>query len=113
MLPEEVHSRREEFSFVDVRQDYEFEAGHVEGSVHITLQELPARVDEVDTSRPVVITCQIGQRSGLAAEFLRSRGVDAHNLEGGLEAWVKNGYPLVASQQGGRVVDGWAEQLEW
>ena len=112
MLPKEVHAKRDEYSFLDVRKDYEFEAGHVDGSVHITLQELPERVDEVDTSRPVVVTCQVGQRSRLAAEFLRSRGIDAHNLEGGLEAWVQEGFPLVGSGQG-KVVDGWAEELEW
>jgi rhodanese-related sulfurtransferase len=86
----------------------------VEGAVHINLQELPARFLELDAEVPIIVTCQIGQRSGIATEFLREHGYDAHNLEGGLERWVKEGLPLeAASGQAGGVVDGWAETLEW
>ena len=100
--------------FIDVRKDYEFDAGHVDGAIHITLQELPARYVELERDRPVVVTCQIGQRSEIAARFLRDHGYDAHNLEGGLERWVKEGLPLAAgSGEAGAVVDGWAETLEW
>ena len=112
MLPKEVREKRDEYSFLDVRKEYEFQAGHIDGAVHITLQELPARFGELDTSRPVVVTCQVGQRSGLAAQFLASQGIEAYNLEGGLEAWVREGYPLVGESRG-RVADGWAEDLEW
>jgi rhodanese-related sulfurtransferase len=100
--------------FIDVRKAFEWDAGHVEGAVHITLQELPARVAELDAALPIVVTCQIGQRSGIAAEFLRQQGYDAHNLEGGVERWVGEGLPLVAADgSGGRVVDGRAETLAW
>ncbi len=99
--------------FIDVRKTYEWDAGHIEGAVHITLQEVPGRFEELDSSRPVIVTCQVGQRSALAANFLRQQGFDAHNLEGGLEAWVQEGLPLVGSEDdSGDVVAGRPETLD-
>jgi rhodanese-related sulfurtransferase len=112
--PRDAYTNREQYQFIDVRQAYEFEAGHVDGAVHITLQEVPARYEELDRGRPVVVTCQVGQRSALAAEFLSHKGFAAHNLEGGLDSWVNEGLPLVASEGArGDVVDGYAETLDW
>ena len=67
----DAYGHRERYQFVDVRQTHEFEAGHVEGALHMTLQEVPTRYEELDRRRPVVVTCQVGQRSALAAEWLR------------------------------------------
>jgi rhodanese-related sulfurtransferase len=114
MDPRDAHTRRERYQFIDVRKAYEFEAGHVEGAVHMTLQEVPARYEELNRDRPVVVTCQVGQRSALAAEFLADKGFTAHNLEGGLESWVEEGLPLEASEGvSGNLVDGYAETLDW
>jgi rhodanese-related sulfurtransferase len=114
MDPTTAHELLSQVQVIDVRKAYEWEAGHVEGAVHITLQELPARVVELDVEIPVIVTCQIGQRSGIATKFLRERGYDAHNLDGGLERWVEEGFALVSAAEGvGAVVDGWAETLEW
>jgi rhodanese-related sulfurtransferase len=114
MNPRDAYEGRDRYQFIDVRKAYEFESGHVEGAVHMTLQEVPVRFDELDRDRPVVVTCQVGQRSALAAEFLRHKGFTAHNLEGGLDLWIDEGLPLMAS--GGaraEVVDGYAEALDW
>jgi len=98
--------------FLDVRRDHEFAAGHVAGAVHIILQEVPLRYGELPGDRPVIVTCQVGQRSGLATEFLRARGIDAHNLEGGLKLWLSQGFPLVSDGDGpGGVIDGRYEDL--
>lgn len=114
MQPTEAFRLLDHARFIDVRKSFEYDAGHVPGASHITLQEVPARYGELDISRPVVVTCQIGQRGGLAAEFLRERGYDAHNLDGGVEAWVEQGFSLVTEDGApGRVVDGVAELLEW
>ena len=110
----DAYSNRERYQFLDVRQTHEFEVGHVEGAVHITLQEVRTRYEELDRRRPVVVTCQVGQRSALAAEFLTAKGFTAHNLDGGLESWGDEGLPLVASERAaGDVVDGHAETLHW
>ena len=98
---------------LDVREYYEWAAGHLKGAVHIPLRMLPHRFEELDQERPVLVTCQIGQRSGIAADFLRARGFDAHNLEGGVEVWIAEGLPLVdVQEEPGAVVDGWAQTLD-
>ena len=76
---------------VDVRQDYEWQAGHVEGAKHIPLEQLPARANEVDAGRPVVFQCRTGARSSFATAAFREAGYDAYNMAGGLEAWVEQG----------------------
>lgn len=103
----------ERMQIVDVREYYEWIAGHLESSGHIPLRHLPARSAEISADRPVLLVCQVGQRSALATEFLRKRGYDAHNLEGGVEAWVAAGFSLVGEHQGpGAVVDGWAQTID-
>lgn len=114
MQPNVAYERRAEFQFLDVRESYEFDAGHIDGAIHVPLRRLPERIDVLDSERPVVVACQIGQRSDIAARFLRDRGFDAHNLEGGMTLWAEQGLPFVTSAgTGGEVVDGWAQTLEW
>ncbi|MCA1705655.1 MAG: rhodanese-like domain-containing protein [Actinobacteria bacterium] len=113
MLPDEAWSIRESVHFIDVREFYEFDAGHIEGATHIPLRTLPGRFEDLDRDRPVIVACQIGQRSALAADFLRERGFDAHNLEGGMTLWAAQGLPFVSNLgDEGQVVDGWAQPLE-
>jgi rhodanese-related sulfurtransferase len=80
---------------VDVRQDYEWEAGRIDGAIHIPLEELPGRAAELDRERPVVFQCRTGSRSSFAAQAFGEAGFDAYNLAGGLEAWVAAGKPIV------------------
>lgn len=82
---------------VDVRQDDEWSAGHLERAVHIPLDRLAAERHFVDRSRPVVTVCRTGVRSQTAAELLREAGIDAESLDGGLRAWVDAGHRLVDS----------------
>ena len=79
---------------VDVRQDYEWDAGHIEGAVHIPLEQLPGRTAELDRDRPVVFQCRTGSRSGFATQAFREAGFEAYNLAGGIEAWVEGGRPI-------------------
>jgi rhodanese-related sulfurtransferase len=68
-------------SVVDVRSPEEFRGGHAEGSVNIPLQEIQRRVDEIrNLKTPVVLCCASGGRSGQANAWLRSVGVDCHNI---------------------------------
>jgi rhodanese-related sulfurtransferase len=84
---------------LDVREPAEWEAGHVEGSVHVPLMELQQRYAEVPellTAAQTLVVCRSGNRSAYAAAFLLEQGLDAVNLEGGLLAWHASGRPLVA-----------------
>jgi rhodanese-related sulfurtransferase len=79
---------------IDVREDDEWEAGHVEDSLHIPLMTLGERYDEVGSGQMLVV-CRSGHRSEQAAAYLIDQGFDAVNLEGGLQAWHAAGRPLV------------------
>ena len=79
---------------VDVREQQEWEAGHVDGSLWIPLGELQARAGELPRDRPLVIVCRTGARSGYAADALVAAGYDASNLAGGLFAWTAAALPL-------------------
>jgi rhodanese-related sulfurtransferase len=97
---------------IDVRTPYEWAAGRIEGSLHIPLDQLPERVDEIDREPTTVVVCQIGQRSYMAAMYLRGLGMDAHNLDGGLERWVSEGRGLTTEGTPGTIVDGMGQILE-
>jgi rhodanese-related sulfurtransferase len=83
-----------EAQLVDVRQDFEWEAGRIPGAVHIPLDSLPARAGELDRERPVIFGCRTGARSSMATEAFRASGFDAFNLSGGMDAWVENGLDI-------------------
>lgn len=81
-----------EWMLLDVRTDPEWADGRIEGSIHIPLDQLMSRVDEV--SDKVVCICAVGGRSAQATAYLNSLGRDAVNLEGGIQAWAAAARPL-------------------
>jgi rhodanese-related sulfurtransferase len=97
--PQGVFGRRDEVQIVDVREPYEWEAGRIEGSAHIPLNQLMAGAgQDLDPDRPVVAVCRVGNRSELAKLMLQARGFEAYNMEGGLEAWDRAGLPLTGPE---------------
>ena len=94
--PAEVATKADagEIELIDVRRDYEHEAGHVAGSRHIEMNELTAAADSIPKDRPVVFYCRGGSRSAMAAEAFSQAGFDAHNMVGGITAWVAQELPL-------------------
>jgi rhodanese-related sulfurtransferase len=102
--PQQVVERLAEVQLIDVRELDEWEAGRIEGARHIPMSELGARLDEIDEGLPVVAVCRSGARSGRVVDVLRSRGYDAENLDGGMQAWEQAGLPFAAPSGGpGRV----------
>jgi rhodanese-related sulfurtransferase len=88
---------------LDVREDDEWQAGHVEGSVHVPLMELGARyaeLTELGEAEQTLVVCRVGNRSAYATGFLIQQGIDAVNLAGGLAAWEAAGRPLVTDGDG-------------
>lgn len=105
MLPEDVSKQRSGLHLLDVREQDEWDAGHIEGAQHIPLGELGARLAEVPKEQTVVAVCRSGSRSDRAAKGLRLSGFEAENLDGGVTAWLRAGLPLVAKGGGpGRVI---------
>jgi rhodanese-related sulfurtransferase len=97
--PRELYEKRDEVQVLDVREPYEWDAGHLEGALHLPLAQVMAGQEQgrLDLDRPVVVICKTGNRSELAAVMLQARGYRAENFEGGAEAWVAAGLPLLAS----------------
>jgi rhodanese-related sulfurtransferase len=83
-----------EIQLVDVREDYEWDAGHVAGARHVELQDVPSQAATIDREKPVVFYCRVGSRSTMAAGAFRRAGYDAYSMDGGLEAWAADGLPL-------------------
>ncbi|MBV7269301.1 rhodanese-like domain-containing protein [Winogradskyella luteola] len=80
---------KNEAVILDVRTQREWDAGHIENSVHIPLDELRNRVEEVkQLNKPIIACCESGVRSAKAAKFLNLNNVDAIN--GGGWVSVKN-----------------------
>jgi rhodanese-related sulfurtransferase len=95
--PRGVFERLEEIQLVDCREQYEWDAGRVEGAIHIPLNSIMAGAgSDLDASTPVVVICRSGNRSELATMMLQARGYEAYNLEGGIEAWSREGLPYSA-----------------
>ena len=80
---------------LDVREDDEWAAGHVRGSLHMPLGSLDPSGLPADV--PVVVVCRSGNRSAKAAAVLAQAGVDAVNMAGGMNAWVAAGMPVLAA----------------
>ena len=93
-----VYERKDEIQIVDVREPYEWEAGRIEGAIHIPLNDLMGGkgIDELDTGKPVAVVCRSGNRSELASLMLKARGFDAHNVRDGMEGWAREGLPFSA-----------------
>ncbi len=80
---------------IDVGEAKEYGLKHLPGAVHIPVGKVYARRDELSEDRDIVFVCPIGQRSALACEMAAAAGLTRlYNMEGGIEAWIKEGYPV-------------------
>ncbi len=71
---------------IDVRTPMEFMCGNVAGSINIPLQELQKRIDEIkEMKSPIILCCASGARSGNAAQYLKSCGIECENGGGWME----------------------------
>jgi rhodanese-related sulfurtransferase len=99
--PRGVYEHLDEVQVVDVREPYEWQAGRIDGAVHIPLNSLMSGAgSDLDRERPVVMVCRVGNRSELATLMMQARGFEAYNLEGGMEAWASEGLPFSAGGGG-------------
>jgi rhodanese-related sulfurtransferase len=105
LAPEQVSEMvaNGEAQLVDVREPYEWEAGHIAAARHIELERLAFRADEIDKERPVIFQCRLGRRSAMATEAFLASGYDAYNMAGGIQAWAEKGLPL--EPEDGHVAD--------
>lgn len=85
-----------DITLIDVREPFEWAAGHVPDARHLPMSELVARHRELTSAPgPVYVVCQSGSRSVRCAVFLAEQGIPAVNVRGGTGAWAGSGFPIV------------------
>jgi len=77
---------------VDVREDTEWEEGHAPEAQHVALGSIAAT--DFPAGTPLIAVCRSGDRSSRAVAALSARGLEAHNLTGGMQAWAEAGLPV-------------------
>jgi len=97
MNPRQVLDQKQGLQIIDVREPDEWAGGHIEGAHHIPMNDVPARLGEIDRDRPVVTVCRSGARSGQVATYLAQAGFTVHNMEGGMSTWQRQGLPVDGS----------------
>ena len=91
--PTEAHDRAADDVLLDVREPHEWAAGHAPGAVHLPLGAL--HPDRLPSANRLLCICRSGGRSSRAVTALRAAGYDAHNVDGGMNAWQARGLPVV------------------
>jgi rhodanese-related sulfurtransferase len=84
---------------LDVREHGEWSAGHIDGAVHVPMNEIPRRLsaepDLISPDTPVLVICKVGSRSAHVTAWLCQQGYDARNVEGGMLAWAHAHRPMI------------------
>lgn len=93
----ELHDKGVALQLVDVRSPQEFAEAHIPGAVNVPMEEVEARLDDITRSTEVVLVCQSGTRAGLTCDLIRHEREHLHVLEGGTQAWLDAGHPVVGS----------------
>ena len=82
---------------IDVRENKEYHSGHILNSIHIPQGNLASRITELEKykSKPIIVGCRSGHRSGHACALLKKQGFETvYNLKGGVMAWQSANLPL-------------------
>ena len=86
---------RDDVIVLDVREQWEYDEGHIPNVTLIPMNEVPNRLSEIPTDKEVVVTCRSGNRSSQVADFLRQQGyTNIHNMTGGILDWQAAGLPV-------------------
>lgn len=94
MDPKTAYAHRDDVVLLDVREDDEWAAGHIDGAQHIPLGELPGRHGELAADRRVVTVCRTGGRAGKATAALTEAGITAETMDGGMNEWAEQQLPV-------------------
>lgn len=82
---------------LDVRQDWETQLCRLENAVHIPIEEIELRTEELNPNDEIVVYCHQGVRSAAVVQYLREQHgfTNVKNLAGGLDAWARSVDPTM------------------
>ncbi|MCW2527869.1 MAG: glpE [Pseudonocardiales bacterium] len=83
---------------LDVREDDEWAAGHIDGATHLPMNSVPSQAATLPTDRQINVICKMGGRSAQVTAWLRNQGYDAYNVDGGMLAWAVAHRPMVTDE---------------
>ena len=89
-LAEHLQQQHKKMLILDVREPWEYEIAHIDGSVLIPLGWLAAKHHTLDKTQTVVVVCHHGIRSAHACYYLEREGFQAINLIGGIDRWARD-----------------------
>ena len=86
----------DKYAVIDVRAEDEYLEGHVTNAIHIPVDEILSRIEELPKGKTLLFICAAGIRSGLACEMAAATGLvpdSLVNIEDGTPPWIEKGYP--------------------
>jgi len=96
-----MRDERPDLVVVDVREPSEWDDGHVAGAVNLPMSQALERMGELPAGRPKAVLCAGGLRSSSVISALQRGGIgDCYNVAGGMNEWIKSGYPVITSARG-------------
>tara|TARA_B100000686_G_C16667243_1_gene904269 strand:+ start:977 stop:1300 length:324 start_codon:yes stop_codon:yes gene_type:complete len=89
-------SNNDDFILLDVRTDSEYYLSRIKGSIHIPMQLVPQKLDDLDKNKEIIVQCKSGKRSAKVCEFLLNNNFkNVKNLAGGILDWAKKIDPYI------------------
>ena len=80
---------RAEIAIVDIRSEEEFKRGTIDGAINLPIEEIPARIDELEKEKTIYVLCHTGEKSKGITEELTKQGFTACNVEGGYRSFLR------------------------
>ena len=90
-----------EATVIDVRREDEYKAGHVEGAKWIPVDDIIPRIGDLPAEGKLLFICEVGARSGLAAEYAAAMDIPQDrlfNIEDGTGTWISKGLPHASGE---------------
>ncbi|GAB16830.1 hypothetical protein GOEFS_015_00270 [Gordonia effusa NBRC 100432] len=97
---------KDERVVLDVREDDEWAEGHIRGALHIPLNDVPERLDELDLDAELFVVCRSSGRSMRILQYLEHVGYEGKCVRGGMVAWLGAGKPVDTGNDAGSNRDG-------
>lgn len=93
-----LQTKTEQPLLLDVREPWEYDICHIEGSKHIPMQRIPSNLEQLDPQRETIVICHHGIRSKIVSDFLeQAQFQNVINLTGGVNSWALQVDPTMSS----------------